>query len=85
MLPIYGIFARHDLTRRMLDVSFCNSSSDELRPNAEASHILILTADACNSEIDVVAAFSEFLLQLHGAGIADSVSRRADGVAEWEH
>ena len=68
----------------MFDVGFCDGAGDDLRPDAQASHILIILADTRESQVDVVASFAECLFQFDGAGLSDGVGGGADAVADGE-
>ena len=81
--PVLCIRARN-LAGGVFDVGFCDGTGDDLRPDAQASHILVILADTREPQVDVVASFAECLFQFDGAGVSDGVGCGADAVAEGE-
>ena len=69
----------------MVDVGLGDGGGDDLRPDAKAGEGLVHAADLGEAQVDVVAAFLEFLFQLDGAGAADGVGGGADVVGDRVH
>ena len=81
--PVFGIPSRN-LAGGVFDVGFCDGAGDDLRPDTQASHILVILAGTRESQVDVVASFAEFLFQFDSAGVGDGVGGGADAVADRE-